>query len=217
MSNEARLTMPNGKTVVVRIREANSYQANPENTNKGKDRGAKAIKLSLDSSGFHRGIVTAADDVVLNGNHAYKSAQDVVSNWIEVETDGSIGVSTKRTDWKTHRDPEAVRAAILDNLTQKQNFELDIDQYLEDVDFLKEFDLEIESVFITDDELAELIGDDAESSSEEGDDDLPPEDLDMVTIKIRLTHSENEEWKVIKESLGCKDDAKALLKLMQSS
>lgn len=138
-TNEVILEI-NGRQVKVRIRTADAYQPNPDNSNQGKERGDAAIRKSMHSSRFHRGIAIAGDDVVMNGNHAYQNAveENVIDSWVEIETDGTVGVATKRIDWKDHRDPHAIAAALFDNQTQHLNHNPDTGTVLKQLKLLED-------------------------------------------------------------------------------
>ena len=137
---DAVLTLSDGRTIHVRVRSPEDYQPNPRNTNKGTERGNAAIDASMRDTGFHRGIFVADDGVVVGGNHAYESSvsNGIVTEFVEIEADGTIGVATRRTDWKTHRSKEARKAAIADNRTQQLNLDYNPDELkleLEEITF----------------------------------------------------------------------------------
>lgn len=157
LMQEATLNI-NGKQVKVRYVPPGSYRPNPQNHNKGKERGDASIRHSLKDSGWHRGMFTAANGEVIGGNHAYQSAEEegIIEGWIEVETDGTLGVNTKRLDWADARVPEAIKAAIADNRTQQLNFDPDMEQMLADLAELSAHDIEFPAVYYTLDELDEL-------------------------------------------------------------
>ena len=149
----------NGNQVKIRFVPNGSYQQNPNNTNKGNPRGDAAIRESVGAVGWHKAITTTADGTVIAGNHAYSIAQEegVVQGWIEIETMGDVGIVTKRIDWDNARVPDAIKAAIIDNRTQELNFDLDIEQFQNDLGWLQELGEDIGDVFYTGDEISEMF------------------------------------------------------------
>ncbi len=137
-SGEARLRVGD-REVVIRVRQNGELHPNPDNANRGRERGNAAVRSSLRETGLHRGIVVAGDDTVIAGNHAYQAAleEGIAKGWIEVELpDGAIGVVTKRCDWRSHRDATAIKSAIYDNRSQELNYALDPVQLAADLDAL---------------------------------------------------------------------------------
>ena len=156
---DTTLQLDDGRTVKLRVRSPESYTPNLLNTNQGQERGKAALDDSLQKSGFHRGIVVAKDDQVVNGNHAYQSASElgVVKSWIEIEVEGDVGVVTKRLDWETAQDPKAIVAAIADNRVSELNFSIDTEAFQQALDVLAEAGLELPDTLYTEAELNETI------------------------------------------------------------
>ena len=148
---DTTLQLDDGRTVKLRVRSPESYTPNLLNTNQGQERGKAALDDSLQKSGFHRGIVVAKDDQVVNGNHAYQSASElgVVKSWIEIEVEGDVGVVTKRLDWETAQDPKAIVAAIADNRVSELNFSIDTEAFQQALDVLAEAGLELPDTLYT--------------------------------------------------------------------
>ena len=161
-----------GEEVLVRVRPPSAYRPNPENSNLGRERGKKALARSLEVSKFHRGIFTSANDVVIGGNQTYEAAleADAVKGWVEIETKGAVGVATKRIDWSDHRVPEAIKAAYADNRVSQLNFDLNPEQFREDIAVLAELEDEIDPVLYTQDETEALL------KLADGNNEDPPDD-----------------------------------------
>ena len=206
---DTTLQLDDGRTVKLRVRSPESYTPNLLNTNQGQERGKAALDDSLQKSGFHRGIVVAKDDQVVNGNHAYQSASElgVVKSWIEIEVEGDVGVVTKRLDWETAQDPKAIVAAIADNRVSELNFSIDTEAFQQALDVLAEAGLELPDTLYTEAELNETI-------AALGGDDLPePEDCDNDKIETYFgisieCNSEEEQASLLErfqqEGLKCR-------------
>jgi len=213
--SEQTLTLPDGRTVKVRLVEPEAYQPNPTNTNRGQERGKAALDKSLAQSGFHRGIVVAKDGTVVNGNHAYESAseQEVVKAWIEVEVEGDVGVATKRIDWDGADDPAAILAAIADNRVSELNFALDPEMFAASLEKLEVAEIDLPKEFYTPAEIDFQLNPVDEEEEEEPEDVL---DADRYPLAIVLDWSTHKRWQELKEAMGISSDTKAFLKLMDS-
>jgi hypothetical protein len=176
----------NGKTIAIRVVPADSYRQNPGNTNKGKERGSAALEKSLEMTGFHRGIFTAADGTIVGGNHAWESAtaKGVIDTCIEIETQGDIGVVTKRIDWASAQDPQAIAAAISDNRTSELNYDPDAEAFAAAIAALAEHDMELPAVLFTEAEILELLGEEPAPPEEEP----PLTDNEQKEIECECPH-----------------------------
>lgn len=158
-STEQRITLPDGRTATIRVRQSEAYTPNPHNSNRGKEGGKAAIDASLQNSGLHRGIVVAADGTVVNGNHAYESAIEngIAKAWVEIDVEGDVGVVTRRIDWKDARDPKAIAAALSDNETQRKNYDLDPVQFAADLEALIAVGEELPAAIFSQGQIEELL------------------------------------------------------------
>jgi len=172
--------MVGDRRIVVRTIAPDALSPNPHNANQGRERGNAAIEASLRETGLHRGIVVAADNNVIAGNHVYEAAvqNGVAQGWIEIELpDGAIGVVTKRSDWRSVRDPEAIKAAFYDNRTNELNYELNVQQLVADLEALAATGDAFAPQILTEDELRELLEEAADQLLDEqgdGDSDSQP-------------------------------------------
>lgn len=197
------LKLPNGKTIKIRIKQPTDIKLNPKNTNQGSERGNAALDESLQQTGFHRGIFTAADDVVVGGNHAFESAvrNGVVQQFIEIETEGDVGVVTKRTDWKNHRAKEARLAAIADNRVQELNYTPDPVILGEEI-----AEIELPAVLFTDDELQEIIGEIEQAISPEDEEESTADKIEQAERgEIESRVKPGEIWRLGRHRIACAD------------
>lgn len=166
------------RRIIVRAIAPDALTPNPDNTNRGRERGNSAISKSLQETGLHRGIVAAGDGTVIAGNHAYQAAvaDGVAKGWIEIELpDGSIGVVTKRGDWRSARDPEAIKAAFYDNRTNELNYEEDPRQLVANLEVLIAAGQSFAPELLTEEELQEILGNAADEMLDEDGDGFEPQ------------------------------------------
>lgn len=218
----------NGRAITVRLRKMESYRQNPGNTNQGTPRGDAAIRSSQAASGFHRGVAVAANDVVIAGNHSYQAATEegVVEAWVEIESDGHVGVATKRADWDTQASPEAIRAAISDNRTQQLNFSPDLAALEESLESLTFAKTELPRTLYTESELDDILqglGSESESETESASGDHEQAEHSLVKetrlpgrypLVVVLEEEHHKEWERIKEFLDIKRDQNAFEKIL---
>lgn len=149
-----------GRRIIIRAIAPDALRPNPDNANRGTERGTAAIRTSLSETGLHRSIVAARDGTVVAGNHAYEAAvsEGVAKGWIEIEMpDGSIGVVTKRADWPSARDAGAIKAAYYDNRTNELNYDQDAQQLVADLEALQAMGENFAATLLTEDELREIL------------------------------------------------------------
>jgi len=202
-----KIKLPDGREVTIRVQNAESYVPNPQNTNKGKERGKAALDDSLQNSGFHRGIVVAKDGTVINGNHTYQSASElgVVKSWIEVEVEGDVGVVTKRIDWKNAEDPNAILAAIADNRTSALNLEFDPEILEQALQQLEEAGKDIPDTILTKEEIEQLLTASNEWMNDEQNegltdpDEIPDEEFTETRVK------RGDIWQLGRHRVMCGD------------
>ncbi len=176
MAQEYRLQV-GSRDIVVRVRERDALKPNPYNSNRGQERGNTAVRTSIRETGLHRGIVVSDDDTVIAGNHAYQAAveEGVAEAWIEVELpDGSVGVITKRSDWRSSRDANAIKAANYDNRSQELNYDPDPVQFAQDLEAITKECEAIAPALFTEAEILEII----EAAGSELLDQFEGEDMD---------------------------------------
>ena len=213
--NEQKMTLPDGKEYTVRLMARESYTINPDNTNKGRDRGDNALRHGMRSVGFARGILTAANRTTVAGNHSMSAAEEekIIDYWIEVDTDGKVGVVTRRIDWATAQDPEAIAAAIQDTRINELNHELMPDIFADQMDAISGTDYEMGALFFTDKELENIFTDKSPDEPEEEIERGGGVNGDIYAVTASLSWAEHEEWKACKSLLGVKSDKDAILEL----
>ncbi len=138
----------------------------PENANKGDERGQGVIAKSLEKFGAGRSIVTDRNGVVLCGN---KTLEAFTGNGGErirvVETDGHELVVVQRTDLDLNGDNKARALALADNRAGELSYDPDhalIAQQAVDLG------IDVGDIGFGEDELAKLAGIDAETESSGG-------------------------------------------------
>ncbi|RUR74917.1 hypothetical protein PCC6912_50950 [Chlorogloeopsis fritschii PCC 6912] len=120
----------------------------PNNANKGTERGRYMLEKSLQELGAGRSILVDSRNVTIAGNKTLETAvESGFENAIVIETDGSEIVVVRRTDLNLDTDEKAKKLAIADNRTSQVSLNWSIDVLLE---LEKEVDL---SGFFSDGEL----------------------------------------------------------------
>lgn len=97
-----------------------AFTPDPNNANKGTDRGRSMLRESLRKSKAGRSILVDKNNVVIAGNKTRSAAiAEGVEEAIVVETDGSKLVVVKRTDLDLETDEAAKLLAVADNRTSE--------------------------------------------------------------------------------------------------
>lgn len=171
----------------VNLRQSTDFRQQDNNHNAGTDRGAQALNSSVAENKATRGIFVAADGSIVGGNHAHKelTEQGVVSRWIEVQSNGDIGVATKRTDWESANTAEALKAAIADNRSAILNFAWDEEAFEENIEIIESGGLQLSPAIMTQGEVDDILGMATELSPE----DDPTEDSDEIPITVQKGQS----------------------------
>lgn len=133
------------------------FQSDPQNVNRGTERGKDMVSSSLHRYGAGRSIVVDKNNIILAGNKTQQAALDIGLEDAEVvETDGKKLVVVKRTDLDLLNDPKRAREySIADNRAGEVGLEWDA-EVLQALQLDDEIQLDL---FFHDDELVELIGD----------------------------------------------------------
>lgn len=120
------------------IYEANieDFIDDPQNANRGTERGHYMIDKSVQETGLHRGVFADRNGVILGGNKTRQAAVDAgYTKAIVVETDGDTLVVTKRRDFDlSDPDNPARLAAYADNRTGQVNLDFDFDVIADDIE-----------------------------------------------------------------------------------
>lgn len=109
-------------------KKTGGYKADPRNYNKGTAKGAELIGRSLRENGIGRPVLVARDNTIIAGNKTIeqlRKGNGEQNEVVEVETDGSELVVTRRTDISGPDDPKFKRLAMMDNATAEANLEWD--------------------------------------------------------------------------------------------
>jgi len=119
--------------IKVRRRKLEEYVQDPNNANKGSERGRRITKTSLEQRGTGRSLLAASDDVFLAGNQTAKMAQEAgITDVIEIETDGKTLIVVKRIDLQS--GDEAARLIGIEDNRSRDHSEWDAEQILADID-----------------------------------------------------------------------------------
>jgi hypothetical protein len=157
----------------------------PNNANRGTERGADMVRRSLEKLGAGRSVLVDKNGVLLAGNKSCQAAVDIgLEDTIIVPTDGTKLVVVQRTDLDLATDAKAKELAIADNRASEVGLEWDTG-VLEDL----AQDVELADWF-TEDEMAgwdvgvEDDGIDYQPPEDQGfdEDDIPESSVRMVQL-----------------------------------
>lgn len=109
-------------------------QPDPQNANRGTDRGRAMVEASLAECGAGRSILADRDGVVIAGNKTLEAARKLGLPVRTIETDGQELVVVRRSDLDLASDEKARRLAYLDNRASELGLEWDVEQLLADLE-----------------------------------------------------------------------------------
>lgn len=104
----------------------------PNNLNKGTERGRDLVKRSVRDNLFGRPMLAAADGGMIAGNHTHEAVEQLrdeglpIGEPIIIRTDGTRPIIHVREDIPDLADPRAVRLKVLDNRTNELNYNADL-------------------------------------------------------------------------------------------
>lgn len=151
----------------------------PNNANKGTQRGRGMLERSLTDLGAGRSILVDKNNVAIAGNKSLECAiESGFEDGIVIETDGSQLIVVKRVDLDLSKDAKAVQLSIADNRAGEVSLEWDVKELeaiADRVDLSNYFFDEELSKMINDAELASMEDDDKE---EEGSDRASSKEID---------------------------------------
>lgn len=98
------------------------FKQDPQNANKGRDKGNELIRKSIQDCGIGRPILVDAENTIIAGNKTTAAADTIkTEEAVIVETDGSELVIVQREDLDIAKDGKARKLAVLDNRTAEVN------------------------------------------------------------------------------------------------
>jgi len=107
----------------------------PENANKGTQRGEALLEKSISSYGLGRSILIDKNNRIIAGNKTAQKAGELgIDEVTVVDTTGSEVVAVRRTDLDAETDKEARELAYYDNQTSALSLDWDASQMLQDVE-----------------------------------------------------------------------------------
>jgi DNA modification methylase len=124
-SREAQ-TMPKSTRTVRHPLRLIDLTSDPNNANRGTDRGREALERSFRAYGAGRAIVIDRHGTVIAGNKAFEQAKRLNMPLRVVKTDGTHLVAVLREDLDLRTDPRAQALAIADNRVGELDLEWDV-------------------------------------------------------------------------------------------
>jgi len=117
-----------------KIKALKDLQHDPNNANKGNDRGRKAVDDSLTKYGAGRSIVVDQNGVVIGGNKTLDAAKAAGIDIEVIKTKGEKLVVVQRDDLDLLQDEKARKLAYADNRAGELGLDWDLDQIKADLD-----------------------------------------------------------------------------------
>lgn len=149
-------TPPSSVEPTIRRRKLSDYRPDPDNANKGSERGRRVIRESFEQYGPGRSLLADSGDVMIAGNQAMRGALEAgIEDVIEIEPPPGVLVVVKRSDLDllSEADQRARELAYADN--RSRDFaEWDAQQLLADLEAGVKLDQ-----FFRQDELDDLLAD----------------------------------------------------------
>jgi hypothetical protein len=129
-------------------------QLDPQNANKGTERGSEMLKASLQAYGAGRSLLVDKHGVVIAGNKTLEAAASIgMDDIVVIRTDGSKLVVVQRTDLDLSIDSKAKALAVADNRVSEVSLEWDSSVLSE----LAANSVDLSKLF-SEDELLKILG-----------------------------------------------------------
>lgn len=184
--------------IKVTKRKITDYKSDPNNANKGTERGAQVLDDSIAEVGAGRSLVADKDGHIVAGNKTREAAERAgITEVIEVETDGDAIIVHKRRDWDllSEDDKRARLYAYFDNRAGQLGLEWSADQIAADV----EAGIDLGTMFDPS-ELAFLIGNDAvygdENETSSSAERNPPEENIGAELQAKWNVEAGQVWAI---------------------
>ena len=144
------------------LRRLEDLTPDPQNANRGTDRGREALAHSLTAYGAGRAVLIDRAGRIIAGNRTVEQAHALGLSLRVVHTDGTDLIAVQRDDLDLATDPQAKALAIADNRVSELDLEWNADQvqqlHAEGVDL---------SPFFSDAEFDALVGTGARDRADE--------------------------------------------------
>ena len=168
----------------------------PNNANKGIERGNRALEASLQQYGAGRSILLDKNDTIIAGNKTAEMAGQLgMMNVKVVETTGDELVAVKRTDLDLETDATAREMAYADNRVGELSLDWDADALLNDI----ENGIDV-SKFFSDNEIDKLLG-------PKPTEDVPAPDA-TAELQEKWGTERGQVWTIGRHRLMCGDALK---------
>jgi len=165
----------------------------PNNANRGTERGNSALEASLQQYGAGRSILLDKNDTIIAGNKTAEMAGQLgMMNVKVVETTGDELVAVKRTDLDLETDASAREMAYADNRVGELSLDWDADALLNDI----ENGIDV-SKFFSDNEVDKLLG-------PKPTEDVPAPDA-TAELQEKWETERGQVWTIGRHRLMCGD------------
>jgi hypothetical protein len=184
------------KTRKKTVKKLSDITEDPNNANKGTERGRSMVVSSLQDSGPGRSIVVDKGGIIIAGSktHAAWNGLSTDDDIIVVPSDGSKLVVVQRTDLDLSNDISARQLAYADNRANEIGLNWDLDQMSRDVKAGLDMDMLFDSA-----ELTKLL-----HPSADDDESIDKTDLSGVNDQLQFRvivecKNESEQAKLLEE------------------
>jgi site-specific DNA-methyltransferase (adenine-specific) len=184
----------------VKSTKLSQFKQDPNNANRGTDRGRSVVQDSLKRLGAGRSILVDKNGVAIAGNKTAEAALAIgLDDAIVVQTDGSKLVVVQRTDLDLATDATAKELAIVDNRASELGLDWDAQTLAQ---LSEEIDL---SGLWTDDEWLMLLPEENDEQPQETEESPERELVQVADGKIPSRVQPGEIWEVAGQRLYCGD------------
>lgn len=179
-----------------------SFKPQSNNANKHTPRGLGMLDKSIAENGWIGAITTANDGETFDGSARLEASYERFGENVEpiiIDADGTRPIIVRRTDIPNADDPKAKKLAIAANRIAQVDLDWDAEILASIAD-----DVDISDMFF-DEELAAILGEEAESGQkEEEDEDALDESLANVG-KVESRVKLGEIWQLGRHKIACGD------------
>lgn len=179
------------------IKNIEDLQPNPNNHNKGTERGTYAIRESIQRLGAGRSGLADKNGKMIAGNHTLQAIADLDIPVKVIPTDGQEYIVVQRLDLDLDTDLKATELSYADNRTAQLNLDVQIEQLISDIESGADL-----SYLYTENEIKNILDslEQSEETVEPGESDRNPENSNTDS-RVQS----GDIWQVADQIIVCAD------------